>query len=815
MPRLRRLAPLAWHSVRWVSPPRPVAARSRRAPDRRLPPAGHRSRASRRRPAPPAATARRSGYLRGSIIVKFRPGTSAASAAIADGAAWAGDMAAPLSNADFDIVRLRCRRRPRGRGRAAQRAARCRVRAGALPRAPDVRAERPALLAAVELSRHRHGARVGHQPRRHRRPSPSRCSTAASPTAARCSATTRIALAARQDGVASRRSGTLDIPFAAAPDLAGADRFVVAARLHLGRHRCRSTSTATARTSRARSDSSPTTASASRAWRSTSASCRSRSSTRDWDDIFDSPFVGTDDVVARGMRYAVDNGAKVINMSIGRTGPPAPVVAGAPSATRCRAARSWPSRRQRLRERQSRERLAEFAPADRGHGGGRRHRPRPAARVYSSAGPYIELVAPGGDFARSGGTTGRRPAADVRPRSRRNLRHGSRVALPGAAVRRPSRTTSSQGTSMAAPHVAGFAALLMQQGITSPAAIEAIMKQFATDLGPAGRDDQYGYGLINPRAVAARHGAGEVRRAWDTAGRGRCASQLAPGCASSWRRGGLQRRPRRSRAGRPTAACAQTRRGTGRPGVRVRAFGEAGVRRFTSAQTFEAVLGSSIGPLFGGGVEVLWGRHLSVDLGVSRYRATRRARVRLERRGLPVGHRNHRHGGADGGHGGVPLRAAPEQRDPLRRRRHQLAPLHGDLRLRRRRRRRVVHVHGRARAGRRRVARLEAGGRGRRRPLVHASATRSAADHRAPRQPSASTTWAAFDATVRVIIGRLARRQRSAFARRVLAAVRRIPPGAVATYGDIARLAGVAAGRAGRRVRHARLQRPVRRPVTG
>jgi serine protease len=52
---------------------------------------------------------------------------------------------------------------------------------------------------------------------------------------------------------------------------------------------------------------------------------------------------------------------------------------------------------------------------------------------------------------------------------------------------------------MAAPHVAGFAALLMQQGITKPAAIEAAMTQFATDLGASGRDDAYGHGLINPR----------------------------------------------------------------------------------------------------------------------------------------------------------------------------------------------------------------------------------------------------------------------------------------------------------------------------
>jgi serine protease len=54
---------------------------------------------------------------------------------------------------------------------------------------------------------------------------------------------------------------------------------------------------------------------------------------------------------------------------------------------------------------------------------------------------------------------------------------------------------------MATAHVTGMAALLMQQGITDPAAIEAAIKRFATDLGPAGRDDQYGNGLINVRAT--------------------------------------------------------------------------------------------------------------------------------------------------------------------------------------------------------------------------------------------------------------------------------------------------------------------------
>jgi len=58
-----------------------------------------------------------------------------------------------------------------------------------------------------------------------------------------------------------------------------------------------------------------------------------------------------------------------------------------------------------------------------------------------------------------------------------------------------------QGTSMATPHVSGLAALLISQGVTKPAAVEAALKRFATDRGAEGRDDDYGYGLIDARAT--------------------------------------------------------------------------------------------------------------------------------------------------------------------------------------------------------------------------------------------------------------------------------------------------------------------------
>ncbi|HEY5518304.1 MAG TPA: S8 family serine peptidase, partial [Cellulomonas sp.] len=58
------------------------------------------------------------------------------------------------------------------------------------------------------------------------------------------------------------------------------------------------------------------------------------------------------------------------------------------------------------------------------------------------------------------------------------------------------------GTSMATPHVAGVAALVESaRGAMTPDELTSVLEGTATDLGPAGRDDAYGYGLV--RADAA------------------------------------------------------------------------------------------------------------------------------------------------------------------------------------------------------------------------------------------------------------------------------------------------------------------------
>jgi len=291
--------------------------------------------------------------------------------------------------------------------------------------------------------------------------------------------------------------GIVDIPFAAAPDLAGTDRFVSprdfiwddTTPLDLDGHGTHVSGVIGQLTNNG-------VGAAGMAFNVRIMPVKVIASF--WDFVFGSPFVGTDDVVARGIRYAVDNGAKVLNMSIGRDGPPAPTIREALVYAVSRGAFVSIAAGNDFLVGNPIERPADSAPQIEGVvavGAIGRDRLR---SFYSSTGAYVELAAPGGN-SRQGGADGM------------ILQQTYDLDLVETFLRGPSQYRAPrfdsfayeffQGTSTAAPHVAGFAALLMQQGITSPAAIEAAMKRFATDLGPAGRDNEYGDGLINPRAA--------------------------------------------------------------------------------------------------------------------------------------------------------------------------------------------------------------------------------------------------------------------------------------------------------------------------
>ena len=433
-------------------------------------------------------------FLRGSIIVKFRPGTSP-DAQRAMLTQVDGSTTPPLSYANFDIVSIAGTADPEA---AAQR----------LEAQPDVEyAQARYLVYPTFRPNDPLYARQWNYP----------AIDMERAWDINPGATPEVTVAVLDSGVAYRSAlmrynarsirigpfgtllpalGPVDVPFAAAPDLGGADRFVAprdfiwdtTTPFDLDGH-----GTHVAGTIGQLTNNSVGVAGMAFNVRIMPVKIIAT----EWDAIFGSPFQGTDDVVARGVRYAVDNGAKVLNMSIGRTGPPAPVVQEAISYAVSRGAFVVVAAGNEFEEGNPVERLAEFAPQINGMVSVAAIGRNRLRAFYSNTGPYVEVAAPGGS-SRVGGADGGILQQTLDPTFVYTF-----LGTLGQ-YRAPRFDLFAyepfQGTSMAVPHVSGFAALLIQQGITSPAAIEAAMKRYATDLGSPGRDNEFGYGLINPRA---------------------------------------------------------------------------------------------------------------------------------------------------------------------------------------------------------------------------------------------------------------------------------------------------------------------------
>ena len=108
---------------------------------------------------------------------------------------------------------------------------------------------------------------------------------------------------------------------------------------------------------------------------------------------------------------------------------------------------------------------------------------------YSNYGTTIDLAAPGGDLSVD--------------RDGDNYPDGVLSTLYDDSVSPADPIYAFyQGTSMAAPHAAGVAALMLAVDPTlTPDQLETILRNTADDRGDLGRDDAYGHGLIDAHAA--------------------------------------------------------------------------------------------------------------------------------------------------------------------------------------------------------------------------------------------------------------------------------------------------------------------------
>jgi serine protease len=191
--------------------------------------------------------------------------------------------------------------------------------------------------------------------------------------------------------------------------------------------------------------------------------------------------------IANAIRYAADNGAHVINMSLG--GPlPSRVLAKAIEYAHekgvtviCAAGN----------ERRSRV----------GYPAGNLHSIAISATnydgelaFYSNFGNDIDLAAPGGDTRTDRNGDGAPDGV---------LQNTIKIQTPAQ-----SDYLWFMGTSMAAPHAAGVAALVVASGVTNPDEVERVMKKTAVHPKNVEWDKHFGAGVIDAQGAAMQAAAG-------------------------------------------------------------------------------------------------------------------------------------------------------------------------------------------------------------------------------------------------------------------------------------------------------------------
>jgi serine protease len=127
---------------------------------------------------------------------------------------------------------------------------------------------------------------------------------------------------------------------------------------------------------------------------------------------------------------------------------------------------------------------------------------------YSNDGAELTLVAPGG------GADADLPGDPNCHPERQAGRDIYQVTFTGSSLSRFGFPSGYEGTSMAAPHVAATAALIIASGVLgrhpTPSQLTARLRATALRLGGGGDEGLYGAGLVDAAAATAQGGPGAV-----------------------------------------------------------------------------------------------------------------------------------------------------------------------------------------------------------------------------------------------------------------------------------------------------------------
>ena len=210
--------------------------------------------------------------------------------------------------------------------------------------------------------------------------------------------------------------------------------------------------------------------------------------------------------IARGLRWAVDHGADVVNLSLELfDAPPLPPTPRSVMTSRTVRSALAAARKAKVVVVSAAGNSFDLRVPGRTNdtlainvGGTTEHG---CLGNYSNHGPGMDIVAPGGgeDAPLVGDPNchpGLAPGRDI-----------SGVSFEARAPKRFEILPSFRGTSAAAPHVTGVVALVLASGILgahpTPSAVERHLELTARDLGAPGPDRYYGHGLLDATAATA------------------------------------------------------------------------------------------------------------------------------------------------------------------------------------------------------------------------------------------------------------------------------------------------------------------------